>query len=361
MVDAKSSRPRATEEAGERRSDECSRGGEEDDGYDSEGGRDPTNGDTIRDDLNKIERHMSTRLKSLQLQRDEVDGDEEPTKSMSHNFSTLSLDFDEEEKDDDNQLLEPVKTAKRSAHVRYEALERKIEQLEKRLELYENVHRKRSSRKPSRGESDGSENQHLVEFFLTEMEKQQKVVAKMAARQQTLEEKLLESHQQTHKFHRQQLHRMTKFHEVMQMMEKEFVQVSSLREEEKQLLWGQYKKKTNALKHSLGEQIADVKTDAIQHRRRMEIKFDKKLVDLATENQLLRAENLELRDELDKLAVATRSNKRTLRILSDEVLKLKRMASPVHPVSIEGDLRQHIVSKLADGLTSKGSRSSDKR
>ncbi|GLD96234.1 hypothetical protein PINS_up004912 [Pythium insidiosum] len=199
--------------------------------------------------------------------------------------------------------------------------------LERRLESYEGLHRRLRKNKvedAASTELPGDSNQQLIEFFLSEMEKQQAVIAKMAAAQQVLETKLQESMHKTHKFHRQQLDRMSMFHEVMHMIEKEFVRSSLLRDEEKVLAQNQQDKKASAIKRALGEQIADVKTEATQQRRRMEIKFEKRLVDLATENQLLKAENLELRDELHKVATTTRSNKRTLRVLSDELLKIKR-------------------------------------
>jgi hypothetical protein len=148
--------------------------------------------------------------------------------------------------------------------------------------------------------------QHLIEFFLTEMDKQNAVIAQMRANQRVLEQKLDESMRKTHRFHHDQLERMTKFQEVVQIMNSEFVRGAMLRDEEKMLEKNSHDKKTKAVRRALDEQLQDLKHETSHQRRRLEIKFEKKIVELATENQLLRTENLELRDELNRIGSATR-------------------------------------------------------
>ncbi|GAB9469829.1 hypothetical protein Gpo141_00007094 [Globisporangium polare] len=210
-------------------------------------------------------------------------------------------------------------------HESYQALEQRVDELEKRLELQEDRHREEQSAL-SQSRAATGENDELVEFFLTEMEKYQTMTTKLSLAHGKLQQELHEHQQLMQRHQSEQSVRMHKYLEITRRMEKEFVHGERLRGEEKQLALAQSKRRIEAVKRLVSEQLTELKRQEEHQREQLEDKLEKRFVDVVVENQSLKAENMELRGDLQHVSALARSNKKTIRMLTEEILKIKRTA-----------------------------------
>lgn len=150
------------------------------------------------------------------------------------------------------------------------------------------------------------EHEPLIEFFLTEMEKHQTITTKLSLAHTQLQQELHRQEQALQRFQSDQSQRMHKYLEIMRRMEKEFVRGEQLRGEEKQLAVAQSKKRVEAVRRSVNEQLATLRALGDQHRSELDEKLEKKFVDVVVENQTLRAENMELRGDLQHVSALVR-------------------------------------------------------
>ncbi|TYZ64010.1 hypothetical protein PybrP1_001228 [[Pythium] brassicae (nom. inval.)] len=220
------------------------------------------------------------------------------------------------------------------------ALEERVAELEERLQAQEirccehaalsrstTVHSSALAEPPSA-------NDQLVEFFLTELEKHQTVTTKLVMAHATLQQEL-HAHQQLVQRHQSEhAVRLRKYLEVMRRVEREVVHGEKLREEEKQLTTAQHKKRLDALRRAVEEQLAALQAQRDLDHLRFDEQLERKFVDVVLENQALKAENMELRGDLQCVSAMARSNKKTIRSLTDEILKLKSAAA-VYPSELD--------------------------
>lgn len=150
------------------------------------------------------------------------------------------------------------------------------------------------------------ENDQLVEFFLTEMEKYQTMTSKLSVAHVKLQQELHEHQQLMQRFESDQSLRMHKYLEVMHRMEKEFTHGEKLREEEKRLTVAQSKRRLEAMRRLVDEQLADIRAQSEQEHTRLEEELEKKFVDVVMENQTLKADNMELRGDLQHVSAMVR-------------------------------------------------------
>lgn len=154
------------------------------------------------------------------------------------------------------------------------------------------------------------QNDELVEFFLTEMEKYQTMTTKLSLAHGKLQQELHEHQQLMQRYQSDQSVRMHKYLEIMRRMEKEFVHGERLRGEEKQLALAHSKRRIEAVKRLVDEKLTELKKQEEQQREQLEDKLEKRFVDVVVENQTLKAENMELRGDLQHVSALARRYER---------------------------------------------------
>lgn len=154
------------------------------------------------------------------------------------------------------------------------------------------------------------QNDELVEFFLTEMEKYQTMMTKLSLAHGKLQQELHEHQQLMQRHQSEQSVRMHKYVEIMRCMEKEFVHGERLRGEEKQLALAQSKKRIDTVKRLVNEKITELTSQEEQQREQLEAKLEKRFVDVVVENQTLKAENMELRGDLQHVSALAKRYER---------------------------------------------------
>lgn len=242
-------------------------------------------------------------------------------------------------------------------------------ELEERLETQElrsHDHTVRSAPALPSHAAPLSENDQLVEFFLTELEKHQTVTTTLATAHAKLQQALHAHEQRMQRHESEQTLRLRKYLEVMSRVERAVVHGEKLRAEEKQLTTVQSQRRHEALKRAVEDQLAALQAQCDLERTRWEEHLERKFVDVVVENQTLKAETMELRGELQHVSAMARrcvctgrqagvasgpsgsfsltpathctrnggSNKKTIRSLTDEVLKLKSVAA-VYPSELD--------------------------
>lgn len=187
------------------------------------------------------------------------------------------------------------------------------DELEKRMEIQEMQCRDRSallsqshSQHQSAAKAAPRENDQLVEFFLTEMEKYQTMSSKLSVAHVKLQQELHDHQQQMRHFQSDQTLRMRKYLAIMRRMEKEFVHGEKLREEEKQLAVTQQKKRIQSVKKLVEEQLTDMRKAEELQRSQLEDQLEKKFIDVVMETQVLKTENMELRGDLQHVSALAR-------------------------------------------------------